>query len=450
MEATMDLSAIFEQQELNDTVFASLKELAFANTESFDRFRTLISELDQSLTAGRPDAASHALKLGSCYHAIENFAKAEQWLNTAPAGPRRSLNLARLYRDQRKFDEALREIDQARNQGGDRTECELQRAETYIACGQIDAALPIIDQSASVKESSAQWNYLEGRLAQAGGELERAARSYERALELEEEHPHALFHLAYLANLFGDDEAALQHYQDCASLPYVYTNALINLAVMYEDDGDYDEAAKCLRRVLATSPNHPRAQLYLKDILSAQEMYYDEAQVEAQQQYDAVMDIPVTDFELSVRARNCLKKMNIFTLGDLLRISERELLAYKNFGETSLNEIKAMLTQKGLALGQLSGESAVPASDATATATAAAAPTSILQGDSELMTRPVSSLQLSVRARKCLQRLGLNSVGELIRTSEPELLASKNFGLTSLSEIKQRLGEIDLSLRSID
>src|SRR2546423_12273524 len=65
-----------------------------------------------------------------------------------------------------------------------------------------------------------------------------------------------------------------------------------------------------------------------------------------------VLDIPITDFELSVRSRNCLKKMNIKSLGDLLRTTEQELLSYKNFGETSLNEIKALLAQKGLRLGQ--------------------------------------------------------------------------------------------------
>lgn len=441
MEATIDLAAIFEQNEFNDSVFDNLKELAFANTASFDRFRTLVLQLDESLTAGRMAPAGHALKLGACYHLIGDFSRAEHWLQQAPQGAQRSLILAHLYRDQGKFDEALREIDQALNHGADRTECELQRAETYIAGGRAGEAAQIVDHAAGAKESSGQWLYLKGRLAQADGELEEAASYYERALEHDEEHPHALFHLAYLASLLGDDEAALQHYQDCASLPYVYTNALINLAVVYEDDGDYDEAAKCLRRVLATNPNHQRAQLYIKDILSAQEMYYDEAQVEAQQRYDAVMDIPVTDFELSVRARNCLKKMNIFTLGDLLRISERELLAYKNFGETSLNEIKAMLTQKGLALGQLSGDSGVHGIDSIM-------PTPSTQGDAELMARPVSSLQLSVRARKCLQRLGLNTVGELVRASEPELLASKNFGLTSLSEIKQRLGEMGMSLRT--
>ena len=44
--------------------------------------------------------------------------------------------------------------------------------------------------------------------------------------------------------------------------------------------------------------------------------------------------------------------MNIKSLGDLLRTTEQELLSYKNFGETSLNEIKALLAQKGLRLGQ--------------------------------------------------------------------------------------------------
>src|SRR5207302_9180518 len=64
------------------------------------------------------------------------------------------------------------------------------------------------------------------------------------------------------------------------------------------------------------------------------------------------LEIPVTDFELSVRSRNCLKKMNIRTLGDLTRVTEQQLLSSKNFGETSLSEIKEMMGTKGLRLGQ--------------------------------------------------------------------------------------------------
>jgi DNA-directed RNA polymerase subunit alpha len=64
-----------------------------------------------------------------------------------------------------------------------------------------------------------------------------------------------------------------------------------------------------------------------------------------------LLSISVNDFELSVRSRNCLQKMGVETLGDLVRTSEQQLLASKNFGETSLVEIREMLASKGLSWG---------------------------------------------------------------------------------------------------
>ena len=81
-------------------------------------------------------------------------------------------------------------------------------------------------------------------------------------------------------------------------------------------------------------------------------MYYSPEEEQISQQFRQVMEIPVTDFELSVRSRNCLKRMNIRTLGDLTRVTEPQLLASKNFGETSLDEIKEIMNAKGLRLGQ--------------------------------------------------------------------------------------------------
>ena len=92
----------------------------------------------------------------------------------------------------------------------------------------------------------------------------------------------------------------------------------------------------------------------MKDIIASKNMYYDEEQDRNLAKRSALLDTPVTDFELSVRARNCLKKMKIRTLGDLLKITEAELLSYKNFGETSLVEIKSMLTSRSLRLGRVS------------------------------------------------------------------------------------------------
>jgi DNA-directed RNA polymerase subunit alpha len=152
------------------------------------------------------------------------------------------------------------------------------------------------------------------------------------------------------------------------------------------------------------------------------------------------MEIPITDFELSVRSRNCLKRMNIKTLGDLTRVTESQLLASKNFGETSLEEIRAIMNAKGLRIGQ-----------------------SLEQGqqyefryrpqqnlspeEQAVLNKPVSDLNLSVRARKCMIRLGINTISELVRRTGDDLLECKNFGVTSLNEVREKLQLQGLKLR---
>ena len=61
----------------------------------------------------------------------------------------------------------------------------------------------------------------------------------------------------------------------------------------------------------------------------------------------------VEELELSVRSANCLKNDNIVYIGDLVQKSESEMLRTPNFGRKSLNEIKEVLTNMGLNLGQI-------------------------------------------------------------------------------------------------
>ena len=60
------------------------------------------------------------------------------------------------------------------------------------------------------------------------------------------------------------------------------------------------------------------------------------------------MAAPVTELDLSVRASNCLEYAKIKTLGELVTKEEDELLELKNFGKTTLVEIKKKLNQLGL------------------------------------------------------------------------------------------------------
>jgi len=59
----------------------------------------------------------------------------------------------------------------------------------------------------------------------------------------------------------------------------------------------------------------------------------------------------VEELDLSIRAANGLKEGNIALIGDLIQASEAELLRTPNFGRKSLNEIKEVLSTKGLHLG---------------------------------------------------------------------------------------------------
>lgn len=437
-EATMELSNLLEQPGFDAARHRALTEAAFATSSAFEKFTALVGNLEEKLASGTAQG-NEALKIGACYLVLEEPESALQWLQKAPKSAQRSLLLGDLYRDMRKFDDAVSEYDSAVSQGADMAEAGLKKAAALVAAGKVDAAESALQQYGSA-EGSGDKMFVKGLICESRGDAMAAIAAYEEAVSRDSNHSDAAFRLAYLLDLHGDDDGARDWYERCADMPRVHVNTLINLAIVSEDDGDYDLAESCLRRVLQVSPNHPRATLYLKDVVAAQTMFYDEMQHKAQQQHDAVLDTPVTDFELSVRSRNCLKKMNIFTLGDLLRISERELLAYKNFGETSLKEIKAMLVQKGLSLGQLASEPIVMPRTAPAVA--------LPEGNPEVLSRPVSTLELSVRSRKCLQRLGINSVGELAATSESELLSSKNFGQTSLTEIKGRLAELGISLRA--
>ena len=64
-----------------------------------------------------------------------------------------------------------------------------------------------------------------------------------------------------------------------------------------------------------------------------------------------------------------------------------------------------------------------------------------------ILNRPVTELNLSVRARKCMNRLNLSSIGELLSRTGDELMEAKNFGVTSLNEVREKLTALGLKLR---
>ncbi|MFN0244062.1 MAG: DNA-directed RNA polymerase subunit alpha C-terminal domain-containing protein [Planctomycetota bacterium] len=317
-----------------------------------------------------------------------------------------------------------------------RLEADLASGDDVRALEQLEAGL---QAAGAAFAASAEGQYLAGRAREIDHDFNAAVEHYQQARDLDPAHRANLFRLGYVAEHAGDDEVGLEAYETLARMLPIDRNVLINLGVLYEDRGRHDDAAACYDVASRNQPTDARLRRFLADAVSGIHMYYDEDMERKEDRLNQILRIPITDFELSVRARNCLNKMNILTLGDLVKQTEAELLSYKNFGETSLTEIKEILGSKGLRLG-MAREEAVASIEAQRRRYA-------VGENAEMLNKAVTELELSIRARRAVESMGCITVGDILQHSEEELLAMPNFGATSLQELRQKLATLGLKLR---
>ena len=62
-----------------------------------------------------------------------------------------------------------------------------------------------------------------------------------------------------------------------------------------------------------------------------------------------------------------------------------------------------------------------------------------------ILTKSIDEMELSVRSHNCLQAAGIRTIGELVSKEESQMLKFKNFGRKSLTELQEKLGELELS-----
>ncbi|MDA7864743.1 tetratricopeptide repeat protein [bacterium] len=414
----------------------SIRSAVSENYGHFGELRDAVNEMEAD------DLLSPAgkTKMGVCQFLLGKFSDALTTLQTADGSAMALFYQARCMFELGSYNQTVGVYEKAQTSGYNEDQCKIGVAEAYRYAGRIEEALAILDNIFGPAEQTSDYMYQRAAtVAAVGGRMDEALALYQRAVQTDENHAGALFGLALENDRMGNDDESLSLYERAAKAFPTGIGVLINLGLIYEDNNQFDKAQMCYKRILDCYPNHPQTLLYMKDAAATGNMLYDE---EAQRRNDRLaqtLNMPVTNFELSVRSRNCLQKMGIDSIGDLTRTSEAELLSSKNFGETSLFEIREMLTSKGLSLGQFAHEkkSNEPPID-----------TSHMSPDEQaLLDRPISDLNLSVRARKCMARLQLNTIGELVRKTGDDMLECKNFGVTSLNEVREKLTDLGLKMR---
>jgi DNA-directed RNA polymerase subunit alpha len=437
----IDLKALLLERE--DCDAGTVQKIREALAQGKTQYRSLQDVADaikkKLESASGAQAKRWHLKLGIVSFFLGHLKDAVEQLRHAE-GALAGFYLGRALVERRDFDEALKAFEKAEKSGYTASQVQLQRAGIYRQQGDLKQARTLLHKLEDQASHNAEYHFQVASCLLTEGDRDTAIKHLERAVGLDPGHTGALFQLGHSNDLAGNDDEAIGYYERCLSYPPVHVGVLMNLGVLYEDNDKYDKAVDCYRKVLGANPTDEHARLFLRDAQASQTMYYSPEDEVASSRFSQVLEIPVTDFELSVRARNCLKKMNIKTLGDLTRVGEQQLLSSKNFGETSLQEIKEMLATKGLRLGQSIEEGAhyerrfAPAQPMN-------------EQEAAVLGKPVTDLNLSVRARKCMNRLGINSLGDLVQRTADELLESKNFGMTSLNEVREKLRQYGLTLR---
>jgi len=371
---------------------------SYTNVDLTDsRIRQMHKELDGLKGSERRAMAE---KLGILHFARGDYREAVELLGEAPASKTARHFLGRALLKLGRAGEALEALARGRT-GDDDLSTDVLTVEAHCDLGDYESAEQVISNYEESEEEPAELVYARGRVAETRGEYGVATALYEKAIEKDPEYAPALFRLALNCDLNGEDERAMELYRRCANLQPSFVGPLINLGVLYEDHGKYEEAIECYKRVLAIEPTHRRAQLYLKDAESSLTMY----------------------IEVSASPR-------MRTMEEIFSLPEGGEGGYGALPEAALDD-----------LDEEEDESEGP----TAAEALAAGDEMPVQ---EKLNISVESLELSTRARKCMERLGVRTVGELLQLSKKQLLAAPNFGTTSLKEIETKLGALGLSLKS--
>jgi DNA-directed RNA polymerase subunit alpha len=337
------------------------------------------------------------------------------------------------------YQRAGEHLHKARELGGESIPFGLLQAELAIKGGKAEDGRASLDRLPKKADELAETHYLRGLACDFLGDRDDALGHYDKALEIDPVHPKSLFRIAFLHDLHGDESRSQEIYETLRQHRPRHINAIINLGLLLEDRGDYPKAVACYEAVLDADPNHARARLYLRDAKASLNMYYDEDLMRKEQKLEQLLSTPLTEFQLSMRAQNCLSRLGIKSLSQLIAKTEDELLETPNFGQATLKEIKELLTARGLTLSTTRGVP-VRARDLVR-----------LQDQTEregILAKPVTDFEWSERIRKAFEKMKIRALGEVVSKTEQDFLTCENFGQTSLKELKKRLGQMGLMLKA--
>lgn len=170
--------------------------------------------------------------------------------------------------------------------------------------------------------------------------------------------------------------------------------------------------------------------------------------VEGDMKEGQLNEMTIEELELSVRSFNCLKRVGINTVTELVSKTREDMMRVRNLGRKGLEEVENKLISLGLSFS----ESVSTEDDDLFSVTMGEIP--VMGGlqdspseNSGYLGMSIEELDLSVRAYNCLKRHGVETVEDIIAMSEDDLMKVRNLGRRSMEEVIQKINSMGLSIK---
>jgi hypothetical protein len=150
---------------------------------------------------------------------------------------------------------------------------------------------------------------------------------------------------------------------------------------------------------------------------------------------------PIEELDLTVRSFNALTRRGVKTVGEILELTDEQLLAFKNLGRTSLVDIRRAVTKLSAVDGDQKPFSVFLRADSSPDDIDSVELWKLPKVLKGRLDADIDVLDLSVRATNVLRNLRVQRVGELINASKTAMLQEANCGRKTVKEIEARLFE---------
>ncbi len=196
-------------------------------------------------------------------HQQKGYGEAEgryiQLLQLLPGHPRVLANLALLYREIRRFEEAIRCCRQALRETPDDPLLHLNLGAVYEEQGDIPAAIASLRQALDLEPDNARVLNNLGKVLHRQGEALEGEKCIRRALHLAPQYPLALNNLGVILSEAGNIGEAADCFSRALRLEPDNAGTLYNLAGIHNCRGEIDKAVPLLKKILALEPGHTLA-----------------------------------------------------------------------------------------------------------------------------------------------------------------------------------------------